>query len=83
MLIKAPAGQWCDYCGLKWGKDHVNGQRQAVWQTITKRGSNVIRRSYCYSCAMEVQTRHDGTIWPLKDQIEYAKQKERLDVQFE
>lgn len=31
---------------------------------------------------MEVQTRHDGSLWAFKDQIDYARKAEQLDVQF-
>lgn len=82
MLIRAPKGQWCDYCGYRWTKQDPRGQRQAIWQIISHRAGKTITRSYCYECSMEVQTRHDGSLWAFKDQIDYARKAEQLDVQF-
>jgi len=84
MLSRSPKGTWCDYCKLRWGTDSPKGRTQAVWTVTSKRaGGKLVLRHYCHSCAMEVQTWHDGTIWTLKDQIDYAKGMNQLDVQFE
>jgi hypothetical protein len=56
---------------------------QAAWTTKCVRHGKEIVRSYCQTCANEIQTRHDGTVWTLNEQIDYAKGKEMLDVQFE
>jgi hypothetical protein len=32
---------------------------------------------------MEAQTWHDGTLWTFKEQLDYAKGVQKLDVQFE
>ena len=81
MLSRSPKGQWCDYCGYRWGKDNWKGQTQAVWQITSKRGKKIVVRHYCHSCAMEAQTWHDGTLWTFKEQIDYAKGVQKLDVQ--
>ena len=80
MLSRSPKGQWCDYCGYRWGKQHWRGQTQAVWQITSKRGEKIIVRHYCHPCAMEAQTWHDGTTWTFKEQLEYAKGNQTLDV---
>jgi hypothetical protein len=54
----------------------------AVWQITSKRYGKLVVRHYCQSCANEVQAWPDGTIWTLKEQIDYAK-GETLDVQLE
>lgn len=82
MLSRSPKGTWCDYCKLRWGTDSPKGRTQAVWTITSKRaGGKLVLRHYCHNCAMEVQTWHDGTIWTLKDQIDYAKGMNQLDVQ--
>lgn len=81
MLSRSPKGQWCDYCGYRWGKQHWRGQTQAVWQITSKRHGKLVVRHYCHPCAMEAQTWHDGTTWTFKEQIEYAKGNQTLDVQ--
>ena len=83
MLTRSPKGQWCDYCKMRWGTDDIRGQRPAVWQTTTKRHNKVIVRHYCHTCAMEIQTWTDGSVWKLQDQINYAKGVQELNVQFE
>jgi len=83
MLSRSPKGQWCDYCGYRWGKQNPRGQTQAVWQITSKRFGKLVVRHYCHSCAMEAQTWHDGTLWTFKEQIDYAKGVQKLDVQFE
>ena len=80
MLTRSPKGQWCDYCGYRWGKQDWRGQTQAVWQITSKRGGKTIVRHYCHPCAMEAQTWHDGTTWTFKEQLEYAKGNLPLDV---
>ena len=82
-LTRAKSGVWCDYCKVRFGTASLKGQTPAAWTTTCKRHGKVIVRSYCQTCANEIQTRHDGSTWLLADQIEYAKGKERLDVQFE
>lgn len=79
-LSRAKNGVWCDYCKVRFGTSNPNGQKQASWTTSCKRFGKEIVRSYCQTCANEIQTRHDGTVWTLADQIDYAKGKEMLDV---
>jgi hypothetical protein len=83
MLSRAPRGIWCCYCKMRWGTDTLRGQTQAIWQITSKRHGKVVVRNYCHACAMEAQTWHDGTLWTLQEQIEYAKGVQKLDVQFE
>ena len=82
MLSRSPKGTWCDYCKNRHGTSSLLGQMQAVWQITSKRYGKLIVRHYCQSCANEVQAWPDGTIWTLKEQIDYAK-GEKLDVQLE
>jgi hypothetical protein len=93
MLSRSPKGTWCDYCKGRWGTERMSitipetGESKivpcdAVWQITSKRYGKLVVRHYCQSCANEVQAWPDGTIWTLKEQIDYAK-GETLDVQLE
>jgi len=81
MLSRSPRGTWCDYCKMRWSTNDWRGQTQAIWQVTTKRHNKITVRHYCHSCAQEVQD-WNGTIWKLQEQIDYAKGKVQLDVQF-
>jgi hypothetical protein len=81
MLSRSPRGTWCDYCKMRWSTNDWRGQTQAIWQVTSKRHNKIIVRHYCHSCAQEVQD-WNGTIWKLQEQIDYAKGKVQLDVQF-
>ncbi len=82
MLSRSPKGTWCDYCKMRWSTHDWRGQTQAVWQISSKRGGKLVVRHYCHACAQEVQDWQSVT-WTLQQQIDYAKGKETLDVQFE
>lgn len=82
MLTRSPKGQWCDYCKARWGTKDPRGQTQAIWQIISKT-KGVIVRHYCHFCAMDVQTRPEGSTWTLQEQLNYVKGIQTLDVQFE
>ena len=82
MLSRSPKGTWCDYCKMRWSTHDWCGQTQAIWQITSKRGGKLVVRHYCHACAQDVQD-WSGTIWKLQEQIDYAKGKETLDVQFE
>ncbi len=79
-ISQSKRGIWCDYCKMRWGVNDVRGQAQAVWTITSFNKGKVIDRHYCYACAKEAQTRHDGTIWPFKEQLEYREGKQQLDV---
>jgi len=68
---------------MRWGTDTPRGQTQAIWQITSKRYGKVIVRHYCHPCAQDAQTWHDGTTWTFREQLEYAKGVQKLDVQFE
>ena len=83
-IIKAKSGVYCDTCKDKWGwvKDergvsvpHPKGRRQAYSTIIseTHYGKEPVIRSLCYPCMDESSRWHDGTVWTLADQIQYAK----------
>ena len=57
----------------------MKAQTPAVWTTTCKRNGKEIVRSYCQTCANEVQTRHDGSIWTLAEQVDYGQGKQVLD----
>ena len=82
MLSRSPKGTWCDYCKMRWSTHDWRGQTQAIWQISSKRRGKAIVRHYCHACAQEVQG-WNGKTWTLQQQIDYAKGKETLDVQFE
>jgi hypothetical protein len=66
---------------MRWGVDDERGREQAVWSIRSERKGKVINRHYCFSCAKFVQTRHDGTQWTFKEQLDYGQGKQELDVQ--
>lgn len=80
MITKTPRGVWCDYCRMRWGINDPRGQEQAVWSVRSERNGKVINRHYCYLCAKDVQTWHDGSMWTIKEQIEYSKGIQTLHV---
>jgi ribosomal protein L37AE/L43A len=65
---------------MRWGVHNEKGQQQAVWTITSFIRGKVIDRHYCFTCAKEAQTRHDGTIWSFKEQLEYREGKQKLDV---
>jgi hypothetical protein len=78
MIIKAPAGRYCDYCKAQWGrlKDdwHPKAKIQAVIICVseTHQGKNN-ERAYCEEHRAEISTMADGSIWPLVDQMETGR----------
>jgi hypothetical protein len=82
-IRRSPKNTWCDYCKLRWGVNHVRGQVQAVWWIRSETRGKVIDRHYCFACSTELQTWTDGQIWSFQQQLDYAKGKQELDVQFE
>ena len=70
---------WCDMCKLRFGAKHPKGQTPARWivvsETMERKG---VTRSYCQPCANEVQTRHDGSKWTFREQLDYALRAEQL-----
>jgi hypothetical protein len=78
-IIRAEVGRYCDYCKGRWGKLkdgslHEKARRQAVVvviSTITK--SKGIERAYCETCRAENSRWADGSVWPISDQLNYAK----------
>ena len=80
-ITQSKRGVWCDYHKTRFGASNPRGQEQAVWTITSFVNGRVIERHYCYACAKEAQTRHDGTIWTFKEQIEYKEGKQELDVQ--
>ena len=84
-IVKAKSDTWCDNCKDAWGQIknstgqtiwHKNAIRQAVVTTISEthlKGEPIVR-SYCHSCLQETSKWHDGSVWTLQEQINYAKQ---------
>ena len=78
-VIKAAPGVWCDYCKVRFGTNSVLGQKGASYTVISNHPkSQGTRRHYCNSCAIEVQTWADGTVWSLPEQTEYLMKQEEL-----
>jgi len=78
-VIKAAPGIWCDYCKVRFGTTSVLGQKPASYTVISNHPrSQGTRRHYCNSCAIEVQTWADGTVWSLPEQTEYLMKQEEL-----
>jgi hypothetical protein len=83
-IVKAKSGVYCDTCKDRFGfvKDefgrsvvHPKAMRQAYTTTIseTHYGAQPVVRSYCYDCLHETSRWHDGTVWTLEQQTQYAK----------
>ena len=78
-VIKAAPGVWCDYCKVRFGTNSLLGQKAASYTVISNHPrSQGTRRHYCNSCAIEVQTWADGTVWSLPEQTEYLMKQEEL-----
>ena len=85
MIVKAPEGRWCDNCKLQWGKIKYPGAGEAQWHlkamtpavvlciSETPRGLNN-ERAYCAEHRQELSEWPTGEIWPLVDQMAYAKE---------
>jgi len=78
-ILRAPEGRYCDLCKARWGKLkdgtlHVKAQKQAVIIIQTKRKDFVIERAYCTGCRDYLSRWSDGSIWPLSEQLNYAKE---------
>jgi len=83
-IVKAKSGVYCDTCKDKYGfvKDeqghsvpHPKGRRQAYSTIIseTHYGKEPVIRSLCYPCIDDASRWHDGSVWTLAEQIQYAK----------
>ena len=78
-VIKAAPGIWCDYCKVRFGTNTLLGQKPASYTVVSNHPrSQGTRRHYCNSCAIEVQTWADGTVWSLPEQTEYLMKQEEL-----
>ena len=78
-VIKAAPGVWCDYCKVRYGTNSPLGQKGAMYTVISNHPkSQGTRRHYCNSCAIEVQTWADGTVWSLPEQTDYLMKQEEL-----
>lgn len=78
-VIKAAPGVWCDYCKVRFGTNTLLGQKAASYTVISNHPrSQGTRRHYCNSCAVEVQSWADGTVWSLPEQTEYLMKQEEL-----
>jgi len=84
VIKKAASGVFCDTCKDRYGWarsadgkviPHPKAQRQAYITTIseTHYGKEPVVRSLCYQCLDETSKWHDGTIWTLAEQTQYAK----------
>ena len=80
ILTKAKHGVWCDYCKNRYGVHNPKGQMQASWTIQSELPKSKGRqRHYCYSCAREVQSWADGSIFTLQEQGEFlVKQMELM-----
>ncbi len=69
---------WCDICKAQWGTTSLRGQTPAVWITVSEKVNKGMRRAYCQTCANDIQTFVDGSVWTFKQMQEYALGKEKL-----
>ena len=78
-VIKSAPGVWCDYCKVRFGANNLLGQKAASYTVISNHPrSQGTRRHYCNSCAIDVQTWADGTVWSLPEQTDYLMKQEEL-----
>jgi DNA-binding NarL/FixJ family response regulator len=78
-ITRAPEGRYCDLCKARWGKLkdgslHVKAQKQAVIVISTFKRTQTIERAYCAGCRDYLSRWSDGSIWPLSEQLNYAKE---------
>lgn len=81
MIKNPPEGRWCDYCKMEWGKLdngkrwHEKAMTPAVVLIVseTHMGKNN-ERAYCMNHRSQLSTWTNGEIWPLVDQMAYAKE---------
>ena len=81
-VTKAKSGTWCDYCQMKWGRDHPNGKGKtfAVWTVVSQHAkSKGINRHYCQPCAVWVSIWPDGSHWPLTEQADFLVKQEEIN----
>lgn len=81
-VTKAKSGTWCDYCQMKWGRDHPNGRGKtfAVWTVVSQHAkSKGINRHYCQPCAVWVSIWPDGSHWPLTEQADFLVRQEEIN----
>lgn len=88
MIKNAPEGRYCDICKAEWGKIknewHPKAKTQAAILVIseTHRGMNN-ERAYCLHHRSELSKWTNGEIWPLVDQMAYAKDLESKQYELE
>lgn len=75
---------WCDICKTRYGKVgekwHDLAMTPARWLVISETMERAgMTKAYCQPCANFSQTRHDGTTWTFREQLDYAVAKETLD----
>ena len=75
---------WCDICKVRYGKVgqdwHTLAMTPARWIVISETHERKGRtKAYCQPCANFAQTRHDGSEWSFKDQLEYALGQEKIN----
>ena len=75
---------WCDVCKLRYGKTGNQWNDLAMtparWIVISETHERQGRtKAYCQPCANYAQTRHDGSTWTFREQLDYALGKEVLN----
>ncbi len=75
---------WCDICKTRYGKVgekwHDLAMTPARWLVISETMERAgMTKAYCQPCANFSQTRHDGSTWTFREQLDYAVSKETLD----
>jgi hypothetical protein len=94
MIVKAPEGRWCDYCKNEWGKVKYDGPGQTQWHLKARTAAVVLcisetplgknnERAYCADHRAELSEWAQGEVWPLVDQMEYAKKLDPLKLKKE
>ena len=90
MIKNAPEGRYCDICKGEWGKLdngkrwHPKAMTQAAILVIseTHRGKHN-ERAYCLHHRSELSKWTNGQVWPLVDQMAYAKDMESKKYEME
>lgn len=71
---------WCSICKEAYRETNPLHQTPAVYAVVSESHERQGRtRYYCQVHANEQQTWADGTIWTFREQLDYAKGKDKLN----
>lgn len=81
-IVRSDRNVWCDYCKTRYPAKHPLHSKPASWTIISEsQDRKGMVRHYCQSCAESVSMWPVLGVWELQQQINYACESERLNVQ--